>query len=297
MKTSSIKAILVVCVGLLIGSTSFAQKTKMVGSAAMYPTKNIIQNAVNSKDHTTLVAAVKAAGLVGTLEGKGPFTVFAPTNEAFDKLPAGTVSNLVKPENKALLTKILTYHVVPGKISSKDLMKWIKNQIQIADANIELEKAKLLPDLFAGYNNMSIKGIGADDKFYGSSKRFSSIQLGVGIPVFAGAQKAKIASAKINRQVMEANYQAEWRTFKTRYIEIFIQYSNHLQNVNYFETTALKNADIITRTAQKQLDNGSINYLEWVQLVNQAIDVRNDYIEAVRLLNHFINQLNYFTGK
>ena len=177
------------------------------------------------------------------------------------------------------------------------LMKWIKNQIQIADANIELEKAKLLPDLFAGYNNMSIKGIGADDKFYGSSKRFSSIQLGVGIPVFAGAQKAKIASAKINRQVMEANYQAEWRTFKTRYIEIFIQYSNHLQNVNYFETTALKNADIITRTAQKQLDNGSINYLEWVQLVNQAIDVRNDYIEAVRLLNHFINQLNYFTGK
>ena len=96
---------------------------------------------------------------------------------------------------------------------------------------------------------------------------------------------------------MEANYQAEWRTFKTRYIEIFIQYSNHLQNVNYFETTALKNADIITRTAQKQLDNGSINYLEWVQLVNQAIDVRNDYIEAVRLLNHFINQLNYFTGK
>ena len=176
-------------------------------------------------------------------------------------------------------------------------MKWIKNQIQIADANIEVEKAKLLPDLIAGYNNMSIKGIGADDKFYSSSKRFNSIQLGVGIPVFAGAQKAKIASAKINRQVIEANYQTEWRIFKTRYTEIFIQYSSHLQNVNYFETTALNNADIITRTAQKQLDNGSINYLEWVQLVNQAIDVRNGYIEAVRLLNQSINQLNYFTSK
>ena len=90
------------------------EKTVMVGGAAMFPSKNIVQNAVNSKDHTTLVAAVKAAGLVDTLEGKGPFTVFAPTNAAFGKLPAGTVDNLVKPENKATLTKILTYHVVAG---------------------------------------------------------------------------------------------------------------------------------------------------------------------------------------
>ena len=98
-----------------------SEKTVMVGGAAMFPSKNIIQNAVNSKDHTTLVAAVKAAGLVNTLEGKGPFTVFAPTNEAFGKLPAGTVDTLVKPENKATLTKILTYHVVPGKLEAKDL--------------------------------------------------------------------------------------------------------------------------------------------------------------------------------
>jgi uncharacterized surface protein with fasciclin (FAS1) repeats len=98
------------------------EKTVMVGGAAMYPSKNIIQNAVNSKDHTTLVAAVKAAGLVDTLSGPGPFTVFAPTNAAFGKLPAGTVDGLVKPENKATLTKILTYHVVPGRMSSADLM-------------------------------------------------------------------------------------------------------------------------------------------------------------------------------
>jgi len=92
----------------------------------MYPTKNIIQNAVNSADHTTLVAAVKAAGLVETLEGAGPFTVFAPTNEAFAKLPAGTVDTLLKPENKATLTKVLTYHVVVGRVSASDLKKQIK---------------------------------------------------------------------------------------------------------------------------------------------------------------------------
>ncbi|HVX28530.1 MAG TPA: fasciclin domain-containing protein [Parafilimonas sp.] len=102
------------------------EKTVMVGGAAMYPSKNIIENAVNSKDHTTLVAAVKAAGLVETLEGPGPFTVFAPTNEAFNKLPAGTVDNLLKPENKDQLTSILTYHVVAGKVDSKTLMDWIK---------------------------------------------------------------------------------------------------------------------------------------------------------------------------
>ena len=102
------------------------EKTVMVGGAAMFPSKNIIQNAVNSKDHTTLVAAVKAAGLVETLEGKGPFTVFAPTNAAFGKLPAGTVDTLVKPENKATLTKILTYHVVPGKLAASDLKDGMK---------------------------------------------------------------------------------------------------------------------------------------------------------------------------
>ena len=101
-------------------------KTVMVGGAPMYPTKNIVENAVNSKDHTTLVAAVKAAGLVETLQSAGPFTVFAPTNAAFGKLPAGTVETLVKPENKATLTKILTYHVVAGRMTSADLMKAIK---------------------------------------------------------------------------------------------------------------------------------------------------------------------------
>src|SRR5438067_2012188 len=99
----------------------------MVGGAAMYPTKDIVDNAVNSKDHTTLVAAVKAAGLVDTLKGKGPFTVFAPTNEAFAALPAGTVDTLLKPENKATLSKVLTYHVVPGRIDAKALSQQIND--------------------------------------------------------------------------------------------------------------------------------------------------------------------------
>jgi len=103
------------------------EKTVMVGGAAMYPSKNIIENAVNSKDHTTLVAAVKAAGLVETLQGDGPFTVFAPTNKAFDMLPAGTVNNLLKPEMKSKLTSILTYHVVSGKMDSKSLMKMVQD--------------------------------------------------------------------------------------------------------------------------------------------------------------------------
>ena len=102
-----------------------AQNNPMVGGAAMSD-KNIVENAANSADHTTLVAAVKAASLVDTLEGSGPFTVFAPTNEAFAKLPAGTVDNLLKPENKAMLTKVLTYHVVSGKLSTEDIQKMIK---------------------------------------------------------------------------------------------------------------------------------------------------------------------------
>ena len=105
----------------MMKSEMSGEKTVMVGGAAMFPSKNIIQNAVNSKDHTTLVAAVKAAGLVDTLEGRGPFTVFAPTNAAFGKLPAGTVDTLVKPESKVTLTKILTYHVVPGRLEASAL--------------------------------------------------------------------------------------------------------------------------------------------------------------------------------
>jgi uncharacterized surface protein with fasciclin (FAS1) repeats len=116
---------LAVGLGAVAATPSFAEKTVTVGGAPMYPSKNIIENAVNSKDHTTLVAAVKAAGLVETLSGKGPFTVFAPVNEAFDKLPPGTVPMLLKPENKDKLASILTYHVVPGRLTAQDLWSMV----------------------------------------------------------------------------------------------------------------------------------------------------------------------------
>ncbi|WP_347053700.1 fasciclin domain-containing protein [Flavobacterium olei] len=124
MKTRNFLATAVLALGFVF--TSNAQKSVMVGGAAMYPNKNIIENAVNSKDHTTLVAAVKAADLVETLKGTGPFTVFAPTNAAFDKLPKGTVESLLKPENKKMLQTILTYHVVAGKMNSSDIAAAIK---------------------------------------------------------------------------------------------------------------------------------------------------------------------------
>ena len=128
------------------GSMMSNEKTVMVGGAAMYPSKNIVENAVNSKDHTTLVAAVKAAGLVETLQSAGPFTVFAPTNAAFAKLPAGTVETLLKPENKKMLQTVLTYHVVSGKLSSRDLIRKIKEGggtatlATVAGSNITLSR-------------------------------------------------------------------------------------------------------------------------------------------------------------
>lgn len=128
MKTKFAVAVLALALafGLAAQAGDKMEKTVMVGGQAMYPTKDIIDNAVNSADHTTLVAAVKAAGLVETLKGPGPFTVFAPVNDAFAKLPAGTVETLLKPENKAQLQAVLTYHVVPGRLSAKNIWKMIE---------------------------------------------------------------------------------------------------------------------------------------------------------------------------
>ena len=145
----------------MMKSEMSGQKTVMVGGAPMYPSKNIVENAVNSKDHTTLVAAVKAAGLVDTLASKGPFTVFAPTNAAFGKLPAGTVDSLVKPENKATLTKILTYHVVPGKLAAADLTDGKKlKTVEGEDLTVKLDGSKVwLIDAKGGKSAVTIPDV------------------------------------------------------------------------------------------------------------------------------------------
>ncbi|MBT2186731.1 fasciclin domain-containing protein [Sphingobium nicotianae] len=141
------------------GGIAIARANPMVGGAAMYPTRNIVENAVNSKDHTTLVAAVKAAGLVDTLSGKGPFTVFAPTNEAFGMLPAGTVDTLLKPENKAMLTKVLTYHVVPGKHGAMEIAAMAKKHGGKAMfTTVEGEPVTLTRDSMGGWWIADAKG-------------------------------------------------------------------------------------------------------------------------------------------
>lgn len=155
-------------VGLVPMLATNAFANPMVGGAAMYPTRNIIENAVNSADHTTLVAAVKAAGLVETLSGPGPFTVFAPTDKAFAKLPAGTVDALVKPENKAMLSNILTYHVVSGKMTSRQIAAAIKaghgtatlTTVQGAPLTATMKMGKLmLTDAKGGMSMVTIKDV------------------------------------------------------------------------------------------------------------------------------------------
>jgi cobalt-zinc-cadmium resistance protein CzcA len=173
----------------------------------------------------------------------------------------------------------------------------ILQEQKMADASISLEKSRLWPDLSFGYSNTSLKGVGADEKYYSSSKRFSSVQAGVGIPIFAGAQRAKINGAKFSKTIAENSYALEWQTLQGEYEQALNNYKKFRQTVHYFEITALKNANLITTTANLQLANGSINYLEWVLLMNQATTVKNDYIESVKNLNQSIIQLNYFNNK
>ncbi|OUS10655.1 beta-Ig-H3/fasciclin [Nonlabens dokdonensis] len=175
MKNSKLFSLALVAAFLFIGQTAFAQsgmmkkeKTVMVGGAEMYPSKNIIENAVNSKDHTTLVAAVKAGELVEVLSGEGPFTVFAPTNAAFDKLPEGTVANLLKPENKKTLQTVLTYHVIAGKFNAKDVIALIKKNDGIAavktvagtEIRLSLENGKVtITDANGGTSTVTIADV------------------------------------------------------------------------------------------------------------------------------------------
>ena len=139
--------------------------------------------------------------------------------------------------------------------------------------------------------------MGADNKLYGADTRFSAVQIGVGIPLFAKAQKSKIAGAKLNKQVAENNYAIGLQNLQMSYQTALLQYRKHLQAVQYFENMALKNATTISNTANLQLANGGINYLEWVQLINQSTVIKNDYIDAVKNLNESIIQLNYLINQ
>ncbi|MFY7964270.1 MAG: CusA/CzcA family heavy metal efflux RND transporter [Chitinophagaceae bacterium] len=182
-------------------------------------------------------------------------------------------------------------------ITSHPFLKQIQQQQQIAIAAIKVDESKLLPELIVGINNTSIKGTGADDKVYSGSARFTSLQAGVSIPIFNSSQKAKIEAAKFNSKISKSNYNVEEQYLKNSYAIAVIQYHKYLQAVAHFENDALTTAQQITTTANQQLANGAINYLEWVQLINQSISTQNDYIEAVKNLNDCIIELHFFTNK
>lgn len=182
-------------------------------------------------------------------------------------------------------------------LSGLPAVQYLKQQQLVAASVTEAEKAKLLPDFTAGYNIMSIKGAGADNKQYNGVPRFQSVQLGLGIPIFTSGQKAKINAAKLNEQVAANEYEVSLHNLENSYRATIAQYQKHLKSVAYFENVALRNADLITTTANKQFIGGDINYLDWVLLINQAVVIQNDYIEAIHNRNNSIIELNSFITK
>jgi heavy metal efflux system protein len=207
-------------------------------------------------------------------------------NTNTDFTPADTLQQLANPQ--AYDTSIIQQHPAINQL---------RQQQRISEARLALEKSRLLPDLILGYNNMSMRGSGADGKTYSAGKRFQSVQVGVGIPIFRGAQKATIAAGRINQQLAENNYVQGMRQLQTGYEQALRQYNKNRETVAYYQTTALGNANTITQTANLQFLNGEINYLEWVMLTNNAITIQNQYIEAVRNLNQSIIDINSFITK
>ncbi|MDX2174797.1 MAG: CusA/CzcA family heavy metal efflux RND transporter [Bacteroidota bacterium] len=177
------------------------------------------------------------------------------------------------------------------------ILKIIEQQKQISNAAVKLEKSKLLPDISLGYNNMSMRGNGADNILYTGSSRFQSVQLGIGVPLFFKAQKAKIISAKVYQGYIENKYLLEKKVLQNRYQMAYSQYKNQSETINYYEQKALPNSKLIAEVANKRFLKGEINYLEWVMLTNQSIAIKNNYIDAVKLLNETIIQLNYLISK
>jgi cobalt-zinc-cadmium resistance protein CzcA len=161
--------------------------------------------------------------------------------------------------------------------------------------NTQLEKSKLFPNLNIGYSNQSIQGVGANNVEYSRSTRFNAVQFGIGLPLFFGSQKALIDASKTLELISENKYKIGFQTMNTAYQIAIKQYQTHLQTVKYFEEIGLQNAFLITQTANKQFANGEINYLEWSVLINNAVGIQSDYIEAVRDLNQTILLIEYLS--
>lgn len=177
------------------------------------------------------------------------------------------------------------------------MVKILEQQQKISFINRKVEKAKLLPDINIGYYNMSMLGTGSDNRTYSSSARFQSVQIGVGIPLFFGAQKAKLSASIINQQISDNAYQLKKKQLENEYKSLLARHQSNLSAIDYFETTALKNAQTIFETADRQFINGDINFLDWVMITNQALHIQSEYIDAIKNLNETIIQINFLNTK
>ncbi|MEO6683402.1 MAG: CusA/CzcA family heavy metal efflux RND transporter [Ginsengibacter sp.] len=182
-------------------------------------------------------------------------------------------------------------------LSDMPRIKLLEQKKAIALANTQVQKSKLLPELLFGYNNMSMQGVGPDDKYYPASKRFHSVHAGIGVPLFNGAQKARISASGINETIAENNMALGLTTLENERKTALMDYRKYLKTLQWYENTGLKSAETINTTAGKQFVNGEINYLEWVLLINQAVTIQSQYIEAIKNLNESIIQLNYLFNK
>jgi len=204
----------------------------------------------------------------------------------------------IKTEPEAIGPKMNLSNTMDKPILAEHpLLKISDQQKSIASANSKLEKSRFLPELNLGYFNASIKGIGANEVYYPSSRRFGAAYIGIGIPVFTTSQKAKVNASVLSEKIAENNYQTQLSTLETQYQSAILQYETYLRALNYYEETSLPEANIIRQTADKQFINGEINYLEWVMLNNQAIVIQNNHLDIIKSLNESIINLNYLNSK
>jgi cobalt-zinc-cadmium resistance protein CzcA len=211
------------------------------------------------------------------------------------KMLLNTMTNYIPVETETKLP--LPVLADTSAINRHPYVNLLRQQQETSRINYRLERSKLCPDLFFTYNNMSMRGFGADEQFYPSSARFQSFQVGIGIPIFFGSQRSSISAAKINWSISQNNYAIGVQTIQTHYQQAWRNYSKNIQAINYYETSALKNADTITKTANQQFQSGDIGYLEWVLLTNQVISIQSEYLDAVKNLNQSIIELNSYTTK
>lgn len=206
-----------------------------------------------------------------------------------------TTTVFVPVENDVLAPNILLSE--NPEFDSHPLIQYWKQQQNIAVANTRVEQSKLLPEITLGYNIMGMKGMGVNNIEYDRQLRFHSVQFGLGIPIFNGSQKSKINASKINEQIAGNAYESNLKNIEMKFENAVMQYQKYQDAVLYFEVTALENAETIKTTADKQFLNGAINYLEWVLLMNQAIDIQSDYIEALRNRNNALTEINFYLNK